>query len=49
MSSWVQQEDVRKAIDIKALNVEIASIVLRQHKLRTQIDAIVADLEREQA
>lgn len=46
VSSWVQQEDLRKAIDIKALNGEIAHIVERQQVLRTQIDAIVTDLER---
>ncbi len=45
VSSWVQQEDLRKAIDIKTLNGEIAQIVVRQQALRTQIDAIVADLE----
>jgi len=45
VSSWVQKEDVRKAIDIKALNAEIAQIVVRQQELRAQIDAIVADLE----
>lgn len=45
VSSWVQQEDVRRMVDIKALNAEIARIVVRQHELRTQIDSIVADLE----
>jgi type I restriction enzyme M protein len=45
VSSYVEPEDTREAIDIKALNAEIANIVARQSQLRTQIDAIVADLE----
>ena len=49
VSSYVEQEDTREVIDIKKLNAEIAEIVSRQAALRTQIDAIVADLEGEQA
>jgi len=45
VSSYVAQEDTREAVDITALNAEIARIVARQHELRTSIDAIVADLE----
>jgi len=45
VSSYVESEDSREAVDITALNVEIARIVARQAELRTQIDAIVADLE----
>jgi type I restriction enzyme M protein len=45
VSSYVAQEDTRVAVDIAALNAEIARIVARQHELRTSIDAIVADLE----
>ncbi|MCL4213873.1 MAG: type I restriction-modification system subunit M [Gemmatimonadales bacterium] len=45
VSSYVQAEDTRAATDIKALNAEIARIVVRQAELRTKIDAIVADLE----
>jgi type I restriction enzyme M protein len=45
VSSYVEQKDEREAIDIKTLNAEIARIVARQSELRTQIDAIVADLE----
>jgi type I restriction enzyme M protein len=45
VSSYVEQEDTREAVDIKALNAEIARIVARQSKLRTAIDAIVKDLE----
>lgn len=45
VSSYVEQEDTREVIDIKVLNAEIKQIVARQTELRTQIDAIVADLE----
>lgn len=47
VSSYVAQEDTRQAVDITALNAEIARIVARQAALRTQIDAIVAELEGE--
>ncbi|MFB9777526.1 type I restriction-modification system subunit M [Brevibacterium otitidis] len=45
VSSYVEQEDTREVIDIKALNSEITQIVARQSQLRASIDAIVADLE----
>lgn len=45
VSSYVEQEDTSVAVDITALNAEIAQIVARQAELRTAIDAIVADLE----
>lgn len=45
VSSYVEQKDTREAVDIKALNADIARIVKHQTELRTQIDAIVADLE----
>ncbi|MCP5320357.1 MAG: type I restriction-modification system subunit M [Pseudomonadales bacterium] len=48
VSSYVEQADTREAVDIRALNAQIAGIVTRQAELRTQIDAIVADLEGEQ-
>ena len=48
MSSYVEQENTSEAVDIQALNAEIARIVERQSVLRAQIDAIVADLEGEQ-
>ena len=48
VSSYVEKEDTREVIDIKKLNAEIVGIVARQSKLRTQIDAIVADLEGDQ-
>lgn len=49
VSSYVEQQDTREAVDIKALNADIARIVARQADLRTTIDAIVADLEGERA
>jgi len=49
MSSYIKQKDTREAVDIKTLNAVIANIVARQTELRTQIDAIVADLEGESA
>lgn len=45
VSSYVEQVDNRQAVDITALNAEIAAIVARQATLRSAIDAIVADLE----
>ena len=45
VSSHVEAEDTREVIDIDELNAEIARIVARQSVLRTEIDAIVADLE----
>ena len=45
VSSYVAQEDTREIVDIKKLNAEITEIVSRQAALRTQIDAIVSDLE----
>jgi len=49
VSSYVQAEDTREAVDITELNAEISAIVARQAALRTQIDAIVADLENGRA
>lgn len=45
VSSYVEQEDLREAVDIDELNAEIARIVVRQQQLRASIDEIVADLE----
>jgi type I restriction enzyme M protein len=49
VSSYVEQADTSVAVDIRVLNAEISRIVARQVELREQIDAIVADLEGEQA
>ncbi|WP_285723882.1 type I restriction-modification system subunit M [Psychromicrobium xiongbiense] len=45
VSSYVDGEDTREAVDITTLNAEIARIVARQAELRIAIDVIVADLE----
>lgn len=47
--SYVEQEDTSEAVNITALNEKIAGIVARQRELRTQIDAIVSDLEGDEA
>ncbi|QCE33510.1 type I restriction-modification system subunit M [Acetobacteraceae bacterium] len=49
VSSYVEAEDLREKIDIKILNQEIEEIVKKQSKLRSAIDAIVADLEEASA
>jgi type I restriction enzyme M protein len=49
VTTYVTAEDTREIIDITELNAEIKEIVARQSQLRTQIDAIVADLEGSQA
>lgn len=48
ISSYVEEEDTREAVDIVELNAEIVRIVERQQELRTAIDEIVADLEGSQ-
>jgi len=45
VSSYVEAEDSREAVDIAVLNAEIARVVASQAKLRAEIDAIVAELE----
>ena len=47
VSTYVEQEDKREVIDIKALNNEIQGIVKRCESLRTEIDAIIAEIEEE--
>lgn len=45
VSTYVQPEDTRQPIDIRALNAEIADAVARQAALRAELDALVATLE----
>lgn len=45
VSKYVQQADEREQIDIRVLNAQIADLVRHQSVLRSEIDAIVADLE----
>ena len=49
VSSYVEAEDTREAVDIKTLTAKIGQIVVRQVELRAQIDAIVADIEGDHA
>ena len=45
VSTYVEQADTREAIDITELNLRIADIVAKEQQLRSDIDAIVRDLE----
>ncbi|MUN38197.1 type I restriction-modification system subunit M [Actinomadura litoris] len=45
VSSYVEGEDNREAVDIQKLNAEIEQLVTRQQELREQINAIVTELE----
>lgn len=45
VSTYIEKEDTRQAIDIKALNKEIAEIVAREQVLRDEIDKIIAEIE----
>ena len=47
VSAYIEKEDTRQAIDIKALNKEIAEIVAREQVLRDEIDKIIAEIEGE--
>ena len=48
VSTYIEKEDTRQAIDIKALNKEIAEIVAREQVLREEIDKIIAEIEQDQ-
>ena len=45
VSSYFEAPDTREAIDIAALNSELQSTVAHIHQLRSDIDAIVAEIE----
>jgi len=47
VSSYVEAKDNRESVDIIQLNAQIETTVTKINQLRTQIDAIVADLEGE--
>ena len=49
VSTYVEQEDTREEVNIETLNAEIAEIVKRQSALRTQLDAIIKELEEDAA
>ncbi len=44
VSTYVESEDTREIIDIAALNEKIAQIVQKENTLRTEIDAIIAEI-----
>ena len=44
VSSYVEAEDTRERVDIAKLNAELATTVARIDQLRTEIDAIVAEI-----
>ena len=45
VSSYVEAEDTREKVDIVKLNAEIAEIVAREATLRSEIDAIIREIE----
>jgi len=45
VSTYVEQEDKREAVDIKVLNAEIERIVNREDVLRKEISSIIAEIE----
>jgi type I restriction enzyme M protein len=45
VSSYVEQKDNREIVDIVSLNAEIKRIVEREKVLRSEIDAIIAEIE----
>ena len=45
VSSYVEAKDTREVIDITTLNAEIKTTVAKIDKLRSEIDAIIAEIE----
>ena len=45
VENYVEQEDTTPVIDIKELNKEIEAIVIKEQKLRDEINKIIADIE----
>ncbi|WRC35026.1 type I restriction-modification system subunit M [Helicobacter pylori] len=45
VNRYVEQEDTKEIIDIKALNIEISQIVKKQSALRNSLDLIIKELE----
>lgn len=48
VSSYVEAEDTRPQTDIRELNERIRRIVAHEQQLRTEIDAIIAEIEKEE-
>ena len=49
VSSYVEAKDTREVVDISQLNAELKTTVARIDQLRREIDAIVAEIEGEEA
>lgn len=49
VSSYVEARNTRKAVDIAALNAELKTTVANIDRLRAEIDAIVTEIEGEEA
>lgn len=47
VSTYVEAEDTREAVDIEKLNAEIEEIVKREQILREEINKIIAEIERQ--
>lgn len=45
VSSYIEAEDTRERVDITKLNAELKTTVARIDQLRSEIDAIVAEIE----
>ncbi|MFP6155862.1 N-6 DNA methylase, partial [Helicobacter pylori] len=45
VNRYVEQEDTKEVIDIKALNSEISQIVKKQSALRERLEFIIKELE----
>ena len=45
ISTYIEKQDTKKAVDIKALNKEIEEIVARENVLRAEIAKIIAEIE----
>ncbi len=47
VSTYIEKQDTKKAVDIKALNKEIEEIVARENVLREEIAKIIAEIEEQ--
>lgn len=47
VNTYVEKEDTREKVDIKVLNEQISEIVEKENHLRTEIDAIIAEIEKD--
>jgi len=47
VSTYVEKEDKREAVDIRKLNADIRTIVEHENMLRSEIEAIISEIEGE--